>query len=270
MGILAGKVALVTGAGQGIGRGIARRFAQESAAVLIVEISEAHGAKVQAEIEAFGGRCKFLRADVSNKDEIQGAVAAAARTFGRLDVLVNNAVKLPVPVLLADKTDAMLEQQLAINVWGAWWAMQAAMPIMRDNGGGSIINFTSMDFETGAWLHADYNVTKGALVALTRSAAIDWARFNIRANALAPIAASTAFEQMCQERPGLREHANASVPLGRMGDPEDDIAPAAVFLASELSRYVTGVTLPVDGGMNLPRMNQTPHHLLSAEPVTGG
>jgi NAD(P)-dependent dehydrogenase (short-subunit alcohol dehydrogenase family) len=155
----------------------------------------------------------------------------------------------------------MLEQQLAIGVWGTWWGMQTAMPIMRDQGGGQIVNFTSLDVETGAWLHSDYSVVKAGIQAMTRSAAIDWARHNIRVNALAPVAASSAFEQMCRDRPGLKEMAGQAIPLGRMGDPEEDIAPAAVFLASDLSRYITGATLPVDGGLNLPRGNSTPADL---------
>jgi NAD(P)-dependent dehydrogenase (short-subunit alcohol dehydrogenase family) len=180
MGILDGKVALVTGAGQGIGRGIARRFAREGAVVVIAEISEEHGQRVQAEVAALGGRGQFVHTDVSKKSDIEAAIKAAVAQFGRLDVLVNNAIKLPTPVLMEKKTDAMLEQQLAIGVWGTWWGMQAA------------------------------------------------------------------------------------IPLGRMGDPEEDIAPAAVFLASELSCYITGATIPVDGGLNLPRINQTPAELLKA------
>jgi NAD(P)-dependent dehydrogenase (short-subunit alcohol dehydrogenase family) len=179
-------------------------------------------------------------------------------SYGRLDILVNNAIKVPTPVVMAKKTDAMLEQQLAISVWGAWWAMQAAMPVMRDQGGGRIINFTSLDIETGAWLHADYSVAKAGIQAMTRSAAIDWARFNILVNALAPVAATSAFNKMCDERPGFREFANQIIPLGRMGDPEQDIGPVAVFLASDASRYITGATIPVDGGLNLPRMSAKP------------
>jgi len=264
MGILDGKIALVTGAGQGIGRGIARRLAREGAAVVIAEISEEHGPRVQAEVEALGGRASFVRTDVSKKSDVESAIRAAVAQFGRLDVLVNNAIKLPTPVLMEKKTDAMLEQQLAIGVWGTWWGMQAAMPIMRDQGGGRIINFTSLDVLTGAWLHSDYSVAKAGIEAMTRSAAIDWARHKILVNALAPVAASTAFEQMCKDRPGLREYAGTAIPLGRMGDPEDDIAPVAVFLASELACYITGATIPVDGGLNLPRINQTPTELLKA------
>ena len=258
MGALDGKVALVTGAGQGIGRGIARRFAREGAAVVVAEISDETGQSVVREIEALGGRARFVHTDVSKKADVLGAIDAAVKAFGRLDILVNNAVKLPTPVVMEKKTDAMLEQQLAISIWGCWWAMQAAMPVMRQQGGGRIINFTSMDAESGAWLHGDYSVAKAGILGMTRSAAIDWARFGINVNALMPIAATAAFEKMCAERPGLREYADAIVPLGRMGDPEEDIAPVAVFLASEASRYVTGATIPVDGGLNLNRMSAKP------------
>lgn len=258
MGVLAGKVALVTGSGQGIGRAIARRFAREGASVIVAEINDENGQRVVKEIEALGGKARFVHTDVSKKADVQGAVDAAVKEFGRLDILVNNAIKLPTPTVMEKKTDAMLEQQLAITIWGGWWSMQAAMPIMRKQGGGRIINFTSMDAESGAWLHSDYSVGKAGVLGMTRSAAIDWARFGITVNALMPIAATSAFEQMCKDRPGLREYANSIVPLGRMGDPEEDIAPVAVFLASDDSRYVTGVTLPVDGGLNLNRMSGKP------------
>lgn len=270
MGLLEGKVALVTGSGQGIGRGIARRFAREGAKVIVAEISAEHGEKTASELKGLGGEGKFVRTDVSNKDEICGAIAAAKDTFGRLDILVNNAVKLPTPVLMADKTDALFEQQLNIGVWGTWWAMQAAMPIMRAQGDGRIVNFTSMDAVTGAWLHADYAVAKAGIAAMTRAAALDWARHGIRANVVAPIAASAAFEKMCADRPGLREAAGAAVPLGRMGDPEEDIAPAVVFLVSDLSRYVTGITLPVDGGLNQGRGVPAPQELIAKDEAAFG
>lgn len=258
MGALDGKVAVVTGAGQGIGRGIARRFAREGAAVLVAEINEENGRRVTDELSAIGGRARFVRTDVATKSSIQEMIDYAVSELGRLDILVNNAIKLPMPVVMEKKTDSMLEEQLAIGVWGTWWAMQAALPIMRNQGGGRIINFTSMDVETGAWLHSDYSVSKAGILSMTRSAAIDWARFGINVNAIAPIAASAAFDQMCKDRPGLLEYANSIVPLGRMGDPEEDIAPVAVFLASEASHYITGATLNVDGGLNLNRMSAKP------------
>lgn len=265
MGQLDGRVAVITGSGQGIGRGIARRFAREGASVVIAEISEVHGRRVETEIQGQGGRAKFVKTDVGRRSDVEGAIDAAVGEFGKLDVLVNNAVVLATPVLLAQKTDDMLDQQMRIGIWGPWWAMRYAMPIMRTNGGGRIINFTSVDVDSGAWLHADYSATKGAMLALTRSAAIDWARFKINVNALAPIAASSAFEKMCQERPGLREAAGPAIPLGRVGDPEEDIAPAAVFLASDGARYVTGAVLAVDGGYSLCRGNTTPADAVAAD-----
>ena len=122
MGVLDGKVALVTGAGQGIGRGIARRFALEGAAVVLAELNQETGQRVAKEIETIGGRAIFVRTDVSKKPDVQAAVEAATRNFGRLDILVNNAIKVPTPVVMEKKTDAMLEQQLGISVWGTWWA----------------------------------------------------------------------------------------------------------------------------------------------------
>lgn len=258
MGILTGKVALVTGAGQGIGRAIAQRFAEESAQVVVAELNEETGRKVVEEICGAGGDAKYVRTDVSKKSDVYGAVEFVVKQYGKLDILVNNAIKLPTPTVMEKKTDEMLEQQLGIIIWGGWWAMRAAMPEMRKQGGGRIINFTSLDVETGAWMHSDYTIAKAGVLGMTRSAAIDWARFGITVNALAPIAATSAFEKMCDDRPGFREQVNAIIPLGRIGNPESDIAPVAVFLASDAARFVTGVTLPVDGGLNLNRMSAKP------------
>lgn len=261
MGLLAGKVALVTGGGQGIGRGIVLCFAREGAKVVVAEIDKEHGERCAEEARSLGAEAVFVSTDVGAKSQVYGAVDAAVQRFGRLDVLVNNAVKLPTPRLFERKTDELFEEQLRICLWGTWWGMQAAQPVMAEQGGGRIINFTSGDLEAGSWLHADYAAAKGGIQALTRTAAQEWARFNILVNALAPVAASSAFERMCRERPGFRERAAAGVPLGRMGDPEHDIAPVALFLASDLARFMTGVILPVDGGKHLPRGESRPTDL---------
>jgi NAD(P)-dependent dehydrogenase (short-subunit alcohol dehydrogenase family) len=253
LGLLEGKVAVVTGGGQGIGMGIARRFAHEGAAVVIAELDETHGARVAEDIAAAGGKALFCQTDVSQKEDVFAVMAQASEHFGRLDVLVNNAVKLPVAVAMEEKTDEMLKSQLAIGVWGSWWGMQAALPLMRASGGGSIINMTSIDVESGGWLHADYAVAKAGIAAMTRAAAVDWGRYNVRVNAIAPSAVSSAFHQMAKERPGVEEMAKRTRPLFRLGDPENDIGPVVVMLASDATRYVTGTTIPVDGGKHVPR-----------------
>lgn len=260
--LLENKVAIVTGAGRGIGRGIARRYVAEGARVAVVERSVEHGRAVVAEIEAESpGRALFIEADVSEKAQVQAAVAATVDHFGGLDILVNNASALTPNVLLEQKSDAMLAQTLGAGMWGTWWFMQTAMPHFKARGGGRIINFYSIDADAAAWLHADYNMSKSAILGLSRSAAVEWARFNILTNIIAPAAAGTVFEQLERDHPGFGAMAAAGNPLGRVGDPEADIAPVAVFLASEMSRYVTGQLINVDGGQHLPRYDSRPADL---------
>jgi NAD(P)-dependent dehydrogenase (short-subunit alcohol dehydrogenase family) len=261
MGLLQDKIALITGAGGGIGRGVARRFAREGAAVVIAEVDRASGPAVVSEIEELGGRALFIRTDVSRKEDVLAAVQTAVDRFGGLDVLVNNAFAPTPNVLLEQKTDHMLERMLGTTVWATWWAMKAALPHMRARGGGKIVNFYSIDVETGAWLHADYNTAKAAILGLTRSAAAEWGRFDIRVNAIAPTAMGATFHKLAAENPGFAERTAALRPLGRSGDPEEDIGPVAVFLASEMSRYVTGELIHVDGGLHLPGFNSRPEHV---------
>lgn len=261
MGLLTGKVALITGAGGGIGQGVARRFAREGAAVVIAEIDKASGARVAREVEELGARSLFVATDVMQKASVCAAIEAAVAQFGGLDILVNNAF-VPTPnVLLEEKTDEMLEQTLTSTVKASWWAMRAALPHMRARGGGKIINFYSIDVEIGAWLHADYNTAKAAILGLTRSAAAEWGRYNINVNAIAPTAMGATFHKLAAENPGFAERAAAMRPAGRCGDPEEDIGPVVVFLASEMARYITGESIHVDGGLHLPGYNSRPAHV---------
>ena len=261
MGRLDGKVALVTGAGKGIGRGIARRYGREGAAVVLAEIDEEAGRAVADEVAALGAKATFVATDVADRRQMEAAVQKAVDEYGRLDVLVNNAIALSPNVVLEDKTDEMLDRVMHTGLWATWWSMRAAMPPMRAQGGGRIINFYSIDAEAAAWLHADYNVTKEAIRGLTRSAAIEWGRYGILVNLIAPAAAGTVFEELSQAIPGFAEMSAAMNPVGRVGDPEEDIAPVAVFLASDDARYVTGETIHVDGGQHLPRYNSKPQDL---------
>lgn len=268
MGLLDGKVAVITGAGRGIGRGIARRFVREGASVVLAELSEEHGEQAASEIRReIADRAICVRTDVRRKEDIEGAVRAAVERFGGLDTLVNNAIGLSPNILLEQKTDEMLDGVLRSGLWATWWAMRASLPHMKKRGGGRIINFYSIDAQVAAWLHADYNLTKAAIQGLTRSAAAEWGRFNVLVNAIAPTAAGTVFAELCDQTPGLAAAAALQNPLGRVGDPEADIAPVAVFLASELARYVTGETINVDGGMNMPGYHSRPADLAALERI---
>jgi NAD(P)-dependent dehydrogenase (short-subunit alcohol dehydrogenase family) len=259
MGLLEGKIALITGAGAGIGYGIARRFVREGAKVMGAEINAEDGKALVRDLnEIRSGSADCVTADVRRKEDIEGAVAATAAKFGGLDILVNNAFSLSPNILLERKTDEMLDSTLHSGLWANWWAMRAALPLMKARGGGKIVNFYSIDADVAAWLHADYNITKSAIRGLTKSAAAEWGRFNINVNAIAPTAMGTVFHKLARENPGFAERAAARKPLGRNGEPEEDIAPVVVFLASEMSRYVTGETINVDGGLHLPGYDSKP------------
>jgi len=249
MGRLAGKTAIITGAGQGIGRGIARRFAAEGAAVVVAERDQALGAAVADELtRECGARAAFVRTDVADKAQIAAMVAAALAAFGRIDVLVNNAWGGGSFCRLEHKTDADLQSGLQVALFGAFWAMQAVFPHMRRQGGGRIIALCSLNGVNAHMYTAEYNSAKEALRALTRTAAREWARHNILANVICPAAATPAYEAFRQFDPENAAALLRQNPMGRMGDPERDIGGVAVFLASEDAAYVTGNTIYADGG----------------------
>lgn len=255
---LTDKVALVTGGGGGIGRGIAEKFAQEGAHLIIAEIDELKGRQAVRDLRAGGAQAHFIKTDVRRQTDVKAAVALTIETFGGIDILVNNAFALSPNVTLENKTDEMLDSTLKSGGWAAWWAMKASLESMKARGGGKIINFFSIDAEVGAWFHADYNMSKMAILGLTRSAAAEWGRFNINVNAIAPAAMGEVFYKLAEENPGFAEAAAQRKPLGRNGEPEADIAPVVVFLASAMSDFVTGELIHVDGGLHLPGYNSKP------------
>lgn len=248
---LRGKVAVVTGSGQGIGRGIALVYAREGAHVVVAELKEHRARRTAEEIEAEGGSALALPVDVARREQVEAMVARTVERFGRIDVLVNNAQGMHAHKPLEEITDEDFDVFLISGLKGTFWAMQAVFPHMRDQGGGRIINFVSLNALTGAPGLADYNATKGAIAALSRTAAREWGKHNILVNCIAPGAISKRTLEFFERNPQMAEYVREQRPLGRLADPEKDLAPVAVFLASDDGHFVTGQTYFVDGGAHL-------------------
>jgi NAD(P)-dependent dehydrogenase (short-subunit alcohol dehydrogenase family) len=234
-GALAGKVALVTGAGAGIGEGIARRFADEGAHVVVAEQDPDSGAAVA---QAIGG--VFVRTDVTVREQVENAVATAVSEYGAIDIVVNNAWGGGALGRVENKTDEQLAHGIAVGYYGPYWAMRAAFGHMKERGWGRVVNLCSLNGVNAHIGSLEYNAAKEALRTLTRTAAREWAPTGVTVNALCPAAKSQAFFRAIGDYPELEAMADAANPMGRMGDPYDDIAPVAVFLAGEGSRYLTG------------------------------
>lgn len=243
---LEGRVAIVTGAGDGIGAAVARRFAADGARVLVAELNEETG---RATAEEIGGR--FVRTDVSDKAQVLAMVDTAIREWGSVDILVNNAWGAGDVGRVENKTDAMLARGLGVGFYGPLWAMQAAFAHMKARGWGRVINMCSLNGVNAHMGTLEYNTAKEALRTLTRTAAREWAPTGVVVNAICPGAKSAAFRRMMSEHPELEGQADATNPMGRIGDPDQDIAPVAAFLAGEGARYMTGNTLFVDGGSHI-------------------
>ena len=252
MGRLDGRVAIITGAGQGIGRGVARRFATEGAAVVVAERNPDTGAAVAREVsDQLGGDARFVPTDVLDGDQVTAMVDATLEAFGRVDILVNNAYVAGPPDRLERKPDHDLELAFRGGPLHTLRAMQAVFPHFRAQHWGRIINFVSLNGVNAHMYSADYNAAKEAIRAITRTAAREWARHNILVNAIAPAAASPAYVAFAAAAPDNAAEMLKQNPIGRMGDPEHDIGGVALFLASEDSDYVTGNTIFADGGSHI-------------------
>jgi NAD(P)-dependent dehydrogenase (short-subunit alcohol dehydrogenase family) len=249
MGRLDGRVAIVTGAGQGVGRGIARRFAREGAAVVVADINAETGAVVAAEITGeLGGRAVFVPTDILDQGQVEAMVQRTVADFGTVHILVNNAYVAGGFGRFEHKPDGDLELAFRGGPLHTWWAMRAAFPSMKAQRWGRIINLVSLNGINAHKYSADYNAAKEAIRAITRTAAVEWGRHNILCNCIAPAAASPAYVKFATAAPENAKEMLASNPLGRMGDPEHDIGGVALFLASEDSDYVTGNTIFASGG----------------------
>jgi NAD(P)-dependent dehydrogenase (short-subunit alcohol dehydrogenase family) len=246
---LAGKTALVTGGGSGLGLAVCEGFAQYGAAISVVDVDEAAAAEVAEGINDAGGRAIAVRCDVADHEQVEAAVAASVEGLGDIDILFSNAgIGDRAPA--EDMTLEQWHRVLDINLSGAWYFDQTVGRHMIERGiKGSIINTSSITSLVGITTgNANYASTKGALNALTRTLAIEWAPHGIRVNAIAPTHVKTALiEQKMEEDPELAKFFLNNIPLGRMGTPED-VAGAAIYLASEAGALVSGHVLVVDGG----------------------
>lgn len=255
---LEGRAAVITGAADGIGQGIARRFAKEGASVIVADYDAERGQQVTDELQAFGAQSAFIRCDVSLRDDVFGAVDLCVERFGSVDILVNNAYRGEAPVRIERKTDERFDDALKMCLYATKWAMERALPHMKAKGWGRVINMASLNGVNAHMGSADYNVAKEAVRAYSRTAAREWARYGICVNVICPAAISAAYRRFAEVAPDVAAASAAANPMGRMGDPESDIGGVAAFLASEDARYLTGNTLFADGGGHINGVPWTP------------
>lgn len=248
---LKGKVVIITGAGSGIGRATALLFAREGAKVVVADLIERAGVETVGDIKAGGGEAVFVRVDVARAVEVERMVRVAVETFGRLDILFNNA-GLTLPAMVTETTEELWQKSLDVNLKGVMLGCKYAIPEMQKVGGGSIINTASMLGLVASPRQAPYCAAKGGVVLLTKQVALDYARDNIRVNCICPSEVDTPMHRkFIEESPdpaATKKRLLERIPLNRVAQPEE-IATAALFLASDDSSYVTGVALPVDGGL---------------------
>ncbi len=250
IGNLTGQVALVTGAGQGIGEGIARCFAKAGASVLIATRTAANGQKVADSIVSQGGTASLLRTDIGKHEEAKRAVDHAVATYGHLDIVVHNAAVYPV-IPIEQLSDEDLDRTLSVNLKAGFWLIQAALPHLRKRGGGRILFTSSVTGPNVAMPGtAHYAASKSGMNGLIRTAALEFARENITVNGVEPGYILTPAMSALGSEEEIAAMAKC-IPLGKLGAPAD-IANTMLFLASNEAAYITGQTIVVDGGSTLP------------------
>ncbi|GHE06247.1 3-ketoacyl-ACP reductase [Defluviimonas sp. 20V17] len=241
---LAGKSAVVTGAGSGFGAGIARAFAREGAKVMVADINEAAARQVADEI---GGVAQVV--DVARGDSVAAMAEAAQAAFGRVDILVNNAGVTHLPAALEEVSEVDFDRILGVNVKAVYLTARAFVPAMKAAGAGAILNIASTAGVSPRPRLSWYNASKGWMITATKAMAVELAPFGVRVNALNPVAGETPLLKsfLGEDTPEMRAKFLATIPLGRFSTPED-MGHAALYLCSDEASMVTGVAMEVDGG----------------------
>jgi 3-oxoacyl-[acyl-carrier protein] reductase len=246
---LANKVAIVTGAGSGFGEGIALRFVEEGAKVIVNDIDAANGERVAQALRAKGGEAQFVQGNVSETAQVQSLLEATLKAFGSLDIVVNNAGVSHRNQWLLDVDEAEFDRVYRVNVKSLYTTAQVMVPYFQHTGGGVFVNIASTAGVRPRPGLTWYNGSKGAVIITSRSMAVELAPHKIRVNVINPVAGETALLAtfMGQDTPEMRAKFVGSIPLGRLSQPRD-IANAALFLASDEAEFITGACLEVDGG----------------------
>lgn len=249
---LASKIAVVTGGGSGIGRAISECFASQGAVVHVIELNEAAAQEAVESISAKKGRAYVHACDVSNGEQVKGVFDSIAREYGRIDILVNSAGVAHIGNL-ENTSEADFDRLFQVNVKGVYHTMRSAMPHMRSQRSGVILNLASIAATVGISDRFAYSMTKGAVLTMTLSVAKDYLADNIRCNCISPARVHTAFVDgfLKKTYPGREEEMfdklSKTQPIGRMGKP-DEIAALALYLCSDEASFVTGCDYPIDGG----------------------
>ena len=238
------KVVLVTGSASGIGAASARRFAAEGAYLMLGDIDERKGEEL---LPTLGSRARFLATDVSCLEQVEALTQAAVEHFGRLDVVINNA-GVGTFGQVPDLDPKYWRKVVAVNLDSVFFGCRAAIPRLRESSGGAIVNTASISGLFGDYGIPAYNAAKGGVVNLTRSLAIEHAREGIRVNAVCPGPIDTPMTSQLRANPSVADAYRSVIPIGRPGT-ADEVAAAIAFLASDDAGYITGVMLPVDGGL---------------------
>ncbi len=247
-----GRVAIITGGGSGLGRVLAHRFAREGAAVVVADVAGERAATVADEISGVGGKSLAQATDVTDAAAVEAMVGAAREAFGAVDILVNNAAKA-TDVDFLDVSEEAWDEDVAITLKGAFLCSQAVLADMARKGSGVILNISSVN-ALGYYGNEAYSAAKAGILSLTRSLAVRYGPSGVRVNAIAPGTLRTpAWDKRREEDPDVFERVARWYPLGRIGEPED-VAGAALFLASDEAAWISGAVLPVDGGLTAGNM----------------